>query len=110
MTLLGDPEDLADAADLLGAEDQHRDDGDGDEEALHGVRPDHRLQPALDTTMRVEDFSNNQQLIVKITRSIFIEKNSLLLFLTFSINLLVNILSTMKNHDIRTKPLDPFLM
>lgn len=61
VALLGDPEDLADAADFLGAEDQHRDNGYGDEEALHGVRPDHRLQAALDITMRGEDFSNNQQ-------------------------------------------------
>lgn len=61
MAFLGDPEDLADAADFLGAEDQHRDNGYGDEEALHGVRPDHRLQAALDTTVRGEDFSNNQQ-------------------------------------------------
>lgn len=110
MALLGDPEDLADAADLLGAEDQHRDDGHGDEEALHGVRPDHRLQPALDTTVRVEDLSNNQQLIVKITRSLLIEKIVYYISLHSLIVCRLIFLSTMKNNDIRIKPPDLFLM
>lgn len=48
MTLCRDSEHLGEAPDLQRAEDDHARHRDEDEETLHGVCPDHRLQPSLE--------------------------------------------------------------